>query len=546
MRTASLSFPLIGVVLLAAACGAKKGENGAPKHQSALGPSLYGNSPHPHSGILVLVDQLYKNGEGKVGNTGVDLLRMRAWKRNPDSEFASHTPGDAPDFDQVTVELWFKLEGETEQRYRKLSGLRLEDNGWLFPQETLGGVDADLDETMPLTTFQHSAQRAFVLGELPARFTFNRATNIILESQQPNRAVQQNVLAAYEMGFGRDRELARSPAFSSIKREVFAANANLLGAAEATRTVWKKNERVDGSYAMKAPMACVVETRNGGNSGNGGFNAPTVIYKDIELGEVLHSASGDIAAEHGANPGANCVGPNCKKFTAMDPTADDELWVKSSEAFFITGINLNQGARTLRVTKKVLSPFYMNRQLPSSQGTSEIRLSGLETLIRHCNDEARKNAQSVGSNELLNAKGPHNIMNTIGFSLIANAKADAGKIDASKAAATGVFQTPLIRFCDAMPDSQSSSASLNTTYASLKATNPVIEAAPGCDSTYNSGTFAPQYQGQALGTVLDKLVAPGTWSAERNAQTGPRLKASALAADRPLYLQQLDGQSEVK
>jgi len=542
-----ISFPLTcAALVLATGCGLTKKDD-APKVDVHVPPqdgtNLDGDkapaapapapAPAPvvadEDGLIIEVDSTYSEAQGKVGDTGVTLQRMRVWTRNPASEFASDTTGDAPDFDLRTLELWFTLSGETHTRYRKITGLRVDANGWLFPSENLDNYVARPAVDTPWRYFERKPEQAFILDEQPSLVSYERTTNVVLDALKP--IVQSSLVHRITMDYG-------GAELGAAKNWTFAGSANLLG-GEGTRKIWVKNEKVDGAYALKGKMGCLIETRNGGATGNGSFNPLSVVYQDVELGNYIWNASGNVSAPPAT---AACDSPRCGSYDAMDPVADDELWVQVTESFQIAGVNIAGGKAALDVVKTTSAPFYLNRELPTAFAAGVPAMSGIEKLVRQCNDASVQNAVAVSANKLLGvadtAVGPSSILATIGFRLLAN-----GKVDQAAPHAGALFVSELTQYCDAMPDTKSPSAGLDAAYSALSI--PERGIVPGVT---NCATSVPRGAGirddlaaKPLGTVLDRYVAPGGWNGQLGRHTGAQLKTSGDATDRPAFRTQTRG-----
>jgi hypothetical protein len=302
-----------------------------------------------------------------------------------------------------------------------------------------------------------------------------------------------------------------------------------------------RNDKVNGRYQQIGRMACIIETRDGGNTGNGNFNPPKVIFGDVELGELIDDAAGRREAGIGKNDGT-CDSHLCDTYAGYDPTSDDTLWVERQEAFFVTGINIAAGHREIRIMKKAFAPFYLSRQLPAPMDSSTVPISGIEALVRRCNDLAVQNASSVAANTLLKApstaadEGKFDIMPSIGFRLVANARAD-GLLSNS------YYVSDFMRFCDAMPDGQSPSSSLVLNYSALqKSLNQTIPGVQSCGDAYQSAALShTELQGQPLGVVLDKQITQGTWDSTIAHHDGNDIEPSRLAPDRPMLTTQAVG-----
>jgi hypothetical protein len=487
-------------------------------------------------GIVVLRDQSFGAEHGKIENTRMKLNRLRVWKRNPNSEFASSTSGDAPDQDSLTAELWFQLEGETQERYRKISGLRQDQNGWLFPSEVLGGLNHNPDIKGPFSDYQRKAEEGFVLNRAPFFVNYERGTHIVVDSDK--QIIQQNVVHDVRFQFTDENW---PEAFSSLQNTVFTSESNLLGDA-GYRVQWEKNEKTETGYAQTGLAACVVETRNGGNSGNGSFNAPQLVFQEIELGDYVYSRSGDMQAPPSASlTTAECGDARCGTYAVAEAGNDDELWISTREYYHLVGINIS-GAPQIRVHQTNQKPFYLNRQLPSSLRESAPRISGIETLVRKCNDIAVQNASSVAAHPILgNSRGDapaKTILPSIGFKIIANAKGGSNSQPTH-------YASPLMRFCDAMPDRVSPSADLDRKFSAIdKTEGELMTGVKTCGSSATSSFADPKLQGLPLGAVLDSFVAPGVWSGRLGRNNGAALAGSVPAAEAPAFRTTSAGKSD--
>ena len=483
------------------------------------------------AGVRVLLDKKFE--AAAVGDSGVKVNRMRAWQRNPNSEFASSTTGDAPDFDLVTLELWFQIDGETQQRYRKITGLRKDENGWLFPTETLGGHNEHDDIETPFSIYQPTAEEAFVLDEVPQLFKYDRATNIVLDAKY--KTVQQQVITRVTL------PTSDAKVLGAVRTLTFASGANLLGEG-GVRTVWKKNEKSADGYALKGKLACLVETRNGGSTGNGGFNPIKIVSQDVELGDYIHNLDGSVEATPGG--ATECKGGKCGAYSGLDAVADDEIWVRYEETYNLLGVNIDPKNRAISLIKTASAPIYLNRELPAPFASGGADPSGVESSVRRCNDEAVQNASAVAANPILGTEsgdpGAYSIQGTIGFRLIANGRRD----DAS---GFGTFMSPLAGYCDAMPDTNSPSAGLSEVYSALtNENNGIVNGITNCGMSIPGVGIAPEYLSAPLGTILDQYIAPGGWSGEESRHIGAALSPTTAATDRPLHRVQVSGSVSLK
>jgi hypothetical protein len=489
--------------------------------------TLVDNDP---AGIKVLRDHTYAEAF-MVGDTGVQIRRVRLWQRNPESPFSSVTDGSAPDFDLLTAEIWFSLAGESQERYKKISGLRQDSEGWLFPNESLGGIPDHRANSNPYANYQRTAAKGFVAIETPALLEYERATNIILDASRD--IAQTQVIGRVRLSLGEEQ---LPEGFAGVRHLQYESGANLLGGADAHRVIWEENTKsADGKLQAFGTMGCVVETRNAGSSGNGSFNAPQRIFEKVELGEYIHDRDGNGSANPAGNA-AGCESPRCGTFDGADAVGDDQVWIRRQEYFRLVGLKITDSV-TVEIAKDQVSPFYLSRELPTSQRSGAPVMSGVERLVRRCNDAAAQNAVSIAAHQSLGLTdggtlATYSILPSVGFRLIA-------PTTASGALANKVFATDLAQACDALPDSKSGSASLALSYSSvahvagqssLGVTNCGI--VPALDVP----TAVPaEYAGKALGAVLDAYIVPGTWDGTVARHTGAALTGSTGDSGRPMF-----------
>jgi hypothetical protein len=164
--------------------------------------------------------------------------------------------------------------------------------------------------------------------------------------------------------------------------------------------------------------------------------------------------------------------------------------------------------------------------------------------VRRCNDAAVQNASAVSANPILGtvagSPGTHSIQGTIGFRLIAN-----GRLDDPRG--FGTFMTPLIGYCDAMPDTNSPSAGLSELYSALSnEDNGIVAGVSTCGTSIPAVGIAGDYLAAPLGTVLDQYIAPGGWSGEESRHVGAALAPTTAATDRPTHRVQVSGSVSLK
>ena len=137
-------------------------------------------------------------------------------------------------------------------------------------------------------------------------------------------------------------------------------------------TIYSKN---DSYTTFTAPAACVIVAKDDTTGNQSTATTATLATEKLNLGRKLLDSDAVIDSSDTAKNGA---------------TGAQDLYVTWTINYRIAGMNINTGKMNWYMTKTAQA--YQNRELPSVDATTTTAApSGLEKVIRECNDKATKN-----------------------------------------------------------------------------------------------------------------------------------------------------------
>jgi hypothetical protein len=294
----------------------------------------------PHPEYLVSISDDVKD----VAPEGLDITfkRMRVWE----TKDAPNARGSLYPEGQLYVELRYTLAGETAERRYTVYGYQ-DSEGNLYTSDNEPGIVTEADigqvagDTPPTCTT--TAADAFIQSDFPDYLIRNDSTKTGANTSTKLEWI--------------DTSTIEGTPWTNFRNRRFTSSADL-----ATRTKWEKNT----DLAIKAKTGCVVNA----GAANGDIAAKTFVFGDVELGDTLGHTGGALIA-----------------LTPDTGGDDDTLWIKWSNTWKITGVNVK--TKTIRIMHAKSAPFYNKRELPGVDASNtDPKISGYESLVRACNSAA--------------------------------------------------------------------------------------------------------------------------------------------------------------
>lgn len=255
---------------------------------------------------------------------GITFTRIRISTTNA----PNYSPTNPEAADKVYIETWYELASESGTQFVNTSfAYSVDDDGWLYYKSLIPG-----------TVLKQSASSDSPDAEYQT-FTVTA----------PDTLLTSNYAVKLTSGL--------SSSIRSATGYPWGGLADKTGISFASSTEFVVND----NNTTKGNMGCYYYN---GTTSTGGYH-----FAEVEAGHLdyVPYASGGSAI-------------------ARD---DNETVIAYDHTWHITGINLNTGK--LRIMKKSLARLYQGRQMPgtfTANSTTAPTISGIESLIRSCNDLA--------------------------------------------------------------------------------------------------------------------------------------------------------------
>jgi hypothetical protein len=278
---------------------------------------------------------------------GLDMTikRIRAWRSAANNE----KPGVVNLVDRYTIELWYVLAGEEEERYSSLNNFLADEDLNLHDETSNPGqkffhIASNRASSEEPFTYTVTKENGLIAEEFPATSSWEEVTTAEGVTTSTTQLVKAHDLT--DAGWSKIRR--RSVANGLItSRQRFVENTN---------------------YETKAKLACLVKTPNESSE----LLPKSFLYGDVELGSTFQDKSGQYISGTPAGLGD-----------------DDALLIPWTEYWLLTGGSFRD--RKFRFIRVRGAPFFNGRELPGVDiSDTKPKISGMENLIRTCNGAAAR------------------------------------------------------------------------------------------------------------------------------------------------------------
>lgn len=308
-----------------------------------------------HSCDKTTVNEAAGNGEvyfdvvadKEVAGQDIVLNHFRVMK----STANSGAPGAANIRDYFYVDIWATLSGEKKPRIAKLGPFVADADGNLYQEDAEPGsldYNADLAAAVGTDiTYEVTAKDGLISKE----YDVVAETQSTVSESGARTTTKKSLLKVSE----------QDGAFLNVRARSYSS------AAAFSRTRYQDNS----DFSLKGKLGCFNLTTTA--AGDTSYDAKATWF-DVELGALLGDKDGTTLSS---------------KTATDDSSASDQiLWVKWSENWYVTGLNVN--THVVRMVRERSAPFYLNRELPKRVITTAAggapSPSGIEKMIRACSN----------------------------------------------------------------------------------------------------------------------------------------------------------------
>jgi hypothetical protein len=391
-----------------------------------------------------------------VAGQDITINRFRIMKSTGNGT----SPGDASIRDVFYIDMWATLAGEAKPRYAKQGPFLADADGNLYAAGKEPGSIV-YSSTLAGTTALGGVGEAISYTRTGTDGLIDEEYDGVVETQSVvTGAAGANITTTTKVIV---KPSAQDASFVNLRTRSYAEDAIF------SRTRYENNT----TGTVKGKLGCMNTVTTTATANTALAATPT--WYSVELGNIVSDKDGVTASTQTA--------------TADGSASDQILWVKWTENWYVTGVNVN--SHVVRMVRERSAPFYLSRELVGRTiaiaAGGAAAPSGFETMIRACSLAA---ADGTGTTTTFKLSSPA-------------ATADTTKL-------TG--------FSRALGSATPTCTALNSVAATVALTGAYTAAPFSCNANYASGT---------LGGLTFGL---GTWNGTYSASVLPALGSGGNTA----------------
>lgn len=287
-----------------------------------------------------------------VAGEDITINRFRIMKSTGNGT----SPGAVSLRDEYYIDMWATLSGETKPRYAQQGPFFADADGNLYKEGYEPGTIAYNSDIASSVGEAISYTRTATDGLIDEEYDAALETQTVVTgtTATPITTVTNVII----------KPSAQDASFVNLRTRTYVFSVAF------NRTRYENNT----TGTIKGKLGCINTVTTTATSNT--VLAATPTWYDVQLGNILSDKDG--------------VTSSTTTATADGSASDQILWVKWSEKWYITGVNVNTHA--VRMVRERSAPFYLNRELVGRTiaiaAGGAAAPSGFETMIRACSAAA--------------------------------------------------------------------------------------------------------------------------------------------------------------